>query len=97
MNSLFIFIIDFLDNIYYKDGANRYPMFGLAVSKKCGNAVERNKIKRRLRHILDKNKKMFQKEHNYIIMVKKGILDITFQEMERNLVDTVERIKNEEI
>ncbi len=81
-------------NIYYKDRNeslkenidDNLPKFGLAVSKKCGNAVERNKIKRRLRMIIDNNKKMFKKRTNYIIMVKKDIVLITYQEMNDSLV-----------
>ena len=70
-------------NIYYKDGNFK---FGIAVSKKIGNAVVRNKVKRRLRMILDNNKKMFKNSYNYIIIVKKGIESITYQEMEIELI-----------
>ncbi len=74
-------------SIYYKlSDEKRFPKFGLAVSKKCGNAVIRNKIKRQLRMIVDNNKDLFLAEYNYIIMVRKGIVDISYKEMEDSLV-----------
>ena len=80
-------------NIYYKDGDNDYPKFGLAVSKKIGIAVKRNKIKRQLRTLIDKHKNMFSKHYNYIIMVRGGIRDLTYQEMEIQLVQLLEKGK----
>ncbi len=73
-------------NIYYKDGDSDYPKFGLAVSKKCGKAVERNKIKRQLRMIIQDNKKLFKNGVNYIIMVKKDIIKLSYQEKEEDLI-----------
>lgn len=73
--------------IYYKDDVRDFPRFGLAVSKKCGNAVRRNKLKRQLRMIIDNHKNLFKKEKKYIIMVRKCICDISYQDMEANLVD----------
>lgn len=70
--------------IYYKDNSFSFPRFGLAVSKKCGNAVVRNKIKRQLRTIVDANKKMFL-NNDYIIMVSKRISEITYEKMEKEL------------
>ena len=78
-------------SIYYKKSDLDFPKFGLAVSKKCGNAVERNKIKRQLRNIIDNHKKLFSNNMNYIIMVRKGIIDISFNQMEEYLVNLISR------
>lgn len=77
--------------IYYKVSDVKFPRFGLAVSKKCGNAVRRNKIKRQLRMIVDNNKKLFAANRDYIIMVKKDILNLKFQDMEEKLVSLLEK------
>ena len=83
-------------NIYYKDSNNDFPMFGLAVSKKCGIAVVRNKIKRRLRMIIANNKFLFKNNKKYIIMVKRDIAQIDYKKMEENLIAMLEeRTKNE--
>ena len=68
------------------------PQFGIAVGKKVGNAVVRNKLKRQVRNIVDNNKFLFKNSYNYIIMVKKECLDIPYGLLEKNLVDLIERI-----
>lgn len=77
--------------IYYKENFKDFPRFGLAVSKKCGNAVLRNKIKRQLRMIIDNNKKLFLNSKDYIIVVRKEICGICYNEMEYNLVNLVQK------
>lgn len=81
-------------NIYYKDSEEDFPKFGLAVSKKCGNAVGRNKIKRQLRAIIDYNKDKFLNKYCYIIMVRKDIVNITYKEMESSLVKLLDEKGN---
>lgn len=71
--------------------------FGFSVGKKIGNAVTRNKIKRQLKNILDK--KRFENNFNCVIIVGKGILNRSFSEREKNLIDALTKlnlIKGEE-
>ena len=72
--------------------------FGFSVGKKIGKAVTRNRIKRQLKSIIDK--KDYQKGFNCIIMVRKSILDRSYNEMENNLYkifDKLDIIKKERI
>lgn len=64
--------------------------FGFSVSKKICNAVTRNKIRRQLKDILDQ--KDYQNGFNCIIMVRKGILDISYQIMKENLIYCLDKI-----
>lgn len=71
--------------IYNKENNYSYPRFGIAVGKKIGNAVTRNKIKRQVRDIITKNKKLFKNNRDYIIIVKRKVLSLSYQQMEREM------------
>jgi len=75
--------------IYYKDNGLDNSRFGLAVSKKIGHAFLRNRIKRQLRMIIGNNKNVFQKGMDYIIIVRKHVLDIDYNEMQDELISVV--------
>lgn len=68
--------------IYIKDNSVNYARFGIAVGKKVGNAVTRNRIKRQMRSIISNNKKLFSISKDYIIIIKKSILDVDYKTME---------------
>ena len=62
------------------------PKFGITFVKHIGKAVTRNKLKRRTKSIIDNNKNIYQKNKKYIIIIKKEAVDITYQEMEKQLI-----------
>lgn len=80
------------DYIIYIERTNENDYhFGLSVGKKVGNAVTRNKIKRQLKAIIDKNN--YEKGINCIIIVRKGILEKSFRVMEEELNEGLEKLK----
>lgn len=77
--------------LYYKVN-ELSPKFGIAVGKKVGNAVIRNKYKRKIRAIVDSNKLLFPKNYNYIIIVRKECLELSHQKLNDNLVELIEKV-----
>lgn len=78
-----------------KENLNK-TIFGIAVGKKIGNAVTRNKLKRQVRNIIDNNKMLFKKDRFYIIICRKECLDITFEEMNNELKKLLLKEKDDE-
>lgn len=74
---------------FKKDDGKKY---GISIPTKTGKAVVRNKIKRRVKNIIDKNEKYIQNNNYYVIITKRTILDISYLEMEKNLIDLFSKI-----
>jgi len=76
--------------IYIEKKESGFYNFGLSVGKKIGNAVTRNKYKRRLKNIIDE--KSYENSFNCIIIVGKGILNRSFEEMRSNLFEAFDKL-----
>ena len=82
--------------LYKEEIEEKGYYFGISVSKKVGNAVIRNKIKRQIKNILDKN--TYEKNFKCIIIIKKQIIDKSFIDREKDLIhilNKAELIKGE--
>lgn len=77
--------------IYYLPNNTIKTYYGIAVSKSLGNAVIRNKLKRQYRNIIDNNKFLFQKQTNYIIMIRKESLNVSFEILNNNVKTLLEK------
>ncbi len=79
--------------IYYKDKKEKYYRFGISVGKKFSlKAVDRNKYKRRIKSIIDNNKNFYSKDKDYIIILKRGCLGATYQELEESFISIMKQI-----
>ena len=78
--------------IYYIDNDKEYSRFGISVGKKIGNAVTRNYYKRILRNICDKNKNLYSKGKDYIIIVRKGTVLLNYEEINNSFVTLIKKI-----
>jgi ribonuclease P protein component len=62
------------------------PRVGLTVTKKVGNAVERNRIKRRLREALRLGRDLqLASSHDYVIVARRPLLSVPFREIGKAL------------
>jgi ribonuclease P protein component len=76
--------------LYYEKITTDNYYFGISVGKKLGNAVLRNKIKRQIKTIIDKNK--YENGYNCIIMIKKAFVDLDFEEKSSLLISALLKI-----
>lgn len=82
--------------IYYRKN-KEHNRFGISVPTKTGKANIRNKIKRRVKNILDQNKNSVHSSYDYVIIIRKRLLELNYQEIEKELITLIEKIgeKNE--
>ena len=81
--------------IYYEKNEFPYDRFGISVGKKIGNAVNRNKYKRKLRAIIDNYKKLYVNNQDYIIILRGSAKDITYQELEQDFLMVMNNIRKD--
>ena len=78
--------------IYYKNREESTYKFGISVSKKLGNAIIRNKLKRQARSIIDNHKKLYQNNKDYIIMIRKAFIDTDYKLLEESFIKLMNKI-----
>lgn len=79
-------------SIYYEKNKYENYRIGISVSKKLGNAVVRNKIKRQLRNIIDKYKNNYQNNMDYIIIVRRNYINLNFSQLEMKYLELINKI-----
>ena len=74
---------------------NKNLNISFVTQKKIGNAVKRNKIKRRLRNIMnDALKKInIKMEYSYLIISKRNVFDSKFSDIKETVIKDFKKIK----
>ena len=61
-----------------------------------GNAVIRNKVKRRLRMLVYENQNLFSNKYKYIIMIKKDFINESYELLKNSIIDIIGKVKKNE-
>ncbi|WP_370691505.1 ribonuclease P protein component [Affinirhizobium pseudoryzae] len=81
------FLVEVLD----RKEPDTAPRVGFTVTKKQGNAVERNRMKRRLRELVRHSARFAMKDgHDYVIVARREMLNKPFAELAAALSERVE-------
>ncbi|MFC5775622.1 ribonuclease P protein component [Ectobacillus antri] len=65
---------------------------GLSVSKKVGNAVARNRIKRVIRQVFTELKQCIDSEKDFVIIARKPCAEMTYEQMKSSLLHVMRRL-----
>ena len=79
--------------VYQLENQQNHFRVGLSVSKKLGNAVTRNQIKRRIRHILLSVREHLADNVDFVVIARKGVESLDYAEMEKNLLHVLKLSK----
>jgi ribonuclease P protein component len=75
--------------------SNKYLNISFVAQKKLGNAVKRNKIKRRLKNIMNQISKIskINLNYSYLLFAKKNIIDAKFFDIKEVILKDYKKIK----
>ncbi len=68
--------------LYVRKNDLDYNRIGYSITKKIGNSVTRNRVRRRMKEIYRLNQHRFNQGYDVIIIPKKNTVDISYKELE---------------
>ena len=68
---------------------------GITVTKKVGNAVQRNRIKRVVREVFRRNRQLFPASHDLVFIAKRGAIDIDYSVLVNELRRAARKLEAE--
>lgn len=77
--------------LVYKKNRLEVTRFGFSISKKYGNAVQRNKIKRRLKEICRLRLDKIKTGYDLIFIARIGARDASFTKLESKVENLIKR------
>lgn len=66
--------------------ASSGPRFGFSVSRKVGNSVVRNRLKRRLRELCRRNRERFDSRRDFVLIARPGAERLDARELAREIL-----------
>ncbi len=79
-------------SIYYVNNDTSDNKYGITVPKKIGKANIRNKLKRQVKNIIITNEFAIQKGFNYVIIIKKAVKTLKYNDMAKTLLDLLKKV-----
>jgi ribonuclease P protein component len=78
--------------LYYlaQPGVEEFRL-GVSVSKKVGNAVVRNRLRRMMKEIVRLNKEKMTPHYDYILIARKPVLEMDYQAMEKSIFHVIRK------
>ena len=75
--------------------SNKYLNISFVAQKKLGNAIKRNRIKRRLKNIMNQILKIskINLNYSYLVITKKNIIDAKFFDIKETMLKDYKKIK----
>lgn len=81
--------------VFVRNNENEEQRFGFVASKKTGNAVQRNRIKRLFREFVKKNEQNLKKNSDYVFVgksiLKENIKNIKYKDIEKDLLKVTKK------
>ena len=78
--------------VYFREKIEGYNRVGISVGKKMGNAVERNKIKRQVRMMINETE-CLSLNYDLIIIVRKGYPLSSYDTNKKSLENMLKKVK----
>lgn len=79
--------------LYCRKGRQAQNRVGFTVSKKLGNAVTRNRVRRRLREIVRLNAGQMKQGYDLILVARSRAVDAEYQKLEADVLSCCEQLK----
>ena len=81
--------------IFIKENKNNTQRFGFVASKKTGNAVQRNRIKRLFKEFVKTHKNKFRENTDYIFVgksvLKENIKNLKYKDIEKDIIKVIKQ------
>ena len=81
--------------VFVSENKNNMQRFGFVASKKTGNAVQRNRIKRLFREFVKNNKEKFKEGTDYIFVgkavLKEKLASLKYEDIEKDMLKVVKK------